>query len=78
MKLDSIKREDVVVQQEELYVGIFNAFDSIVGFSEHMLPIVDGVVVYKDCSNIDKLPDITFTIEGVEYTLAPSEYVIKR
>lgn len=59
-----------------MYVGIFNAYDSIVGFSDIMLPILDNLVVYKDCSNIDKLPDITFTIEGVDYTLTGEDYVI--
>ena len=76
MKLDSIKRDDIVVQEDEMYVGIFNAYDSIVGFSDIMLPILDNLVVYKDCSNIDKLPDITFIIEGVDYTLTGEDYVI--
>ena len=78
LKMDAIKRDDVVVQEEEMYVGIFNAYDSIIGFTELMLPILDEIVVYKDCSNIDKLPDITFTLDGVDYTLTARDYVIKK
>jgi len=78
LKLDSIKKGDVVVQEQDMYVGIMNTYDSIVGFSDLMMPIIEEIVVYTDCSNLDRLPDVTFTIEGAEYTLTPNEYVIKR
>ncbi len=29
-----------------------------------------------NCNNLDEMPDLTFTITGVEYVLAPEEYVL--
>lgn len=34
-------------------------------------------VAIIDCSKIETLPNITFTINGVEYTLEPKDYVLK-
>lgn len=39
--------------------------------------ILEDIVVFKDCSNIDELPDITLTMSGQEYTLTGHDYVIK-
>lgn len=78
MKMDAIKRDDVVVQEDEMYIGIFNAYDSIIGHPKLMSPILDDLVVYTDCSNIDQLPDITFTLDGLDYTLTARDYVIKK
>lgn len=77
IKLDSVKRGAVNFTQDDFYVGLIPAYVGIVGFSPIFDDILDGVIVYKDCSNIDTLPDITFTIEGVEYTLTAHDYVIK-
>lgn len=30
-----------------------------------------------DCSKIDSLPDVTFTINSQKYTLKPADYIIK-
>lgn len=54
MKLDSIKVGDKVTTGDgKLTVGIFNNFDKISGYSKIFDPLLDNVVVYKDCSNID-------------------------
>lgn len=39
--------------------------------------MLEGIVVDKDCSNVDKLPNITFMIDNVEYTLEPFDYVLR-
>ncbi|CAB0006424.1 unnamed protein product, partial [Nesidiocoris tenuis] len=36
-----------------------------------------GSVAMIDCNSIDSLPNVTFNINGVEYTLEPKDYVIK-
>lgn len=77
MKMDSIKHGDTVIKKPDMMFGIMNAFDNIMAFNGLMDPILDDVVVYKDCSNIDLLPDITFTLDGVDYTLTGHDYVIK-
>ena len=77
LQLDTIKRDDILIKEDDMYVGIANALEMVVGFPRLLDPILDGIVVYKDCSNVDLLPDITFTLEGVDYTLTGHDYVIK-
>nr|CAG4710427.1 unnamed protein product [Naegleria fowleri] len=40
-------------------------------------PIMESLNIAKDCSNIDSNPDVTFKINGIEYTLKPRDYVLK-
>lgn len=78
MKLDSIKYGDKIVKEEgNMTVGIFNNYDNILGSRQIIDPLLDNVVVYKDCSNLDELPDLTLTLDGVDYTLTAHDYVIK-
>jgi len=49
----------------------------IAGPSAVMKSIVDLVDVKPDCSNFDKLPNITMTFGGLPVTLHPSGYVMK-
>ena len=77
MFLDSISHDDVVVKNPLLNAAIFTGFDKIVGVDKVIDPILDGIVVYKDCSNIDELPHVTFTLDGVDYTLTGHDYVVK-
>lgn len=77
MKLESMKNGETVVKTDNMVIGIMNDYDNIVGFDKIMDPIIDNIVVYKDCSNIDSLPDVTFTLDGVDYTLNGHDYVIK-
>lgn len=42
-----------------------------------MGPLLEGLSVSTDCSDMDKLPGISFTIDDVEYELSPSDYVLK-
>jgi len=39
-------------------------------------PLLEGIVVEEDCSNLDSLPDITFTFDSIDYVLKPSDYVL--
>ena len=49
----------------------------IIGPKEMMSPLLEGISVKTDCSNIDDLPVITFTFDEREYDLEPSDYVLK-
>lgn len=77
MKVDHIKKGDAMFKNDDLYIGLLNGYEGIVALSTIFDPILDEVVVYKDCSNIDSLPDFTFTLDGVDYTLTGHDYVIK-
>merc|ERR1712109_217832 len=40
-------------------------------------PLLEGITVEQDCSNLDSLPDITFTFDSQDYVLTPADYVLK-
>ena len=42
-----------------------------------MGPLLEGISVSPDCSDIDKLPTISFVFEDVEYELLPQDYVLQ-
>ena len=49
----------------------------IMGPNTLFKPLLDGVTVEQDCSNLDSLPDITFTFDSQDYVLTPADYVLK-
>lgn len=69
LKLDSVKHDTAIVKDEGMTVSIVNSYYTIVAYEKVLGPLLEDVVVYKDCSNIDALPDISFTLDGIDYTL---------
>lgn len=49
----------------------------IVGPKDLMDELVDGIKVPITCKGIEDLPDITFTLAGIDYVLTYNEYVLK-
>jgi len=49
----------------------------IVGPSTLVDPLIAGIEVAQDCSNMDNLPDIIFKIDDTDYPLASSDYVVQ-
>merc|ERR1712051_273750 len=50
----------------------------IMGPNTLFKPLLDGITVEQDCSNLDSLPDITFTFDTQDYVLTPTDYVLKK
>ena len=48
----------------------------IIGPKSLIDPLIQGITVNQDCSGIDSLPDITFTIDNIDYDLSPKDYVV--
>ena len=61
--------------------GYMAAIDSgtslIMGPNSLFEPLLAGITVEQDCSNLDTLPDITFTFDTTEYVLSANDYVLK-
>lgn len=61
--------------------GLMGAIDSgtslIVGGKDVIDPLVAGITVEQDCSNISTLPNITFTFDTTPYVLTANDYVVK-
>jgi hypothetical protein len=60
--------------------GIKAVIDSgtsvIVGAPDLVNPLIEGITVNDDCSGVDTLPDITFTLDGLDYVLTYKDYVL--
>jgi len=49
----------------------------IMGPNTLFQPLLEGITVEQDCSNLDSLPNITFTFDDQEYVLTPTDYVLQ-
>lgn len=49
----------------------------IMGPNTLFAPLLEGITVEQDCSNLDSLPNITFTFDAQDYVLTPADYVLK-
>lgn len=47
------------------------------GPKEVIAPLIDGITVSSDCSNLDSLPPLHFAVDGQAYTLTGNDYVQK-
>jgi len=66
-KIDASKYKAVIDSGTSLLVGPKAIVD----------PLISGIAVKSDCSNLDTLPELTFTIDSTDYTLSGSEYVLQ-
>lgn len=66
-KTDASKYKAVIDSGTSLLVGPKAIVDEL----------ISGISVKSDCSNLDSLPDLTFTIDSTDYTLKGSEYVLQ-
>jgi len=65
------------VTQTGLMAAIDSGTSLIVGSKDVIDPLIEGIEVAQDCSNVDSLPEITFTLDDTEYELSASDYVVK-
>merc|ERR1712146_524821 len=66
-KIDASKYKAVIDSGTSLLVGPKAIVD----------PLIDGIKVSTDCSNLDSLPDISFTIDTTEYKLTAHDYALQ-
>lgn len=60
------------------YKGVIDSGTSLlVGPKEIVDQLIDGITVKQDCSGLDTLPTISFTIDTQTYPLTPTDYVLK-
>jgi hypothetical protein len=60
------------------YKVVLDSTSSLIhGPKSVMGPLIDGISVAADCSNIDSLPDLHFAIDAAPYTLSGADYVQK-
>lgn len=59
------------------YKAVIDSGTSItIGPSSLVNEVLDGIDVKLTCRGIEDLPDITFTFDGVDYTMTYEDYVL--
>jgi cathepsin D len=48
----------------------------IVGPQKLIDELTDGIKVHRMCKDIETLPDVTFTIDNIDYVLTWKDYVV--
>jgi len=48
----------------------------IIGSSTLIDPLIEGIVVDSTCAGIDALPNISLTLDAIDYVLTPADYVV--
>lgn len=77
LNLKGVKQGTKPIPADGIMAVIDSGTSLLVGNKAVVGPLIEGISVASDCSNVDSNPDITFTIDEVDYTLKPSEYVLK-
>merc|ERR1719198_2617612 len=77
LKLDSIAQGDSKIDASDYKAVIDSGTSLLVGPKKIVDPLIKGIKVKEDCSNIADLPTMTFTIDETDYELDASDYVLK-
>lgn len=75
VKLDSMQ-SDTKVLTDGYMAAIDSGTSLIMGPKSIIDPLVEGIVVNQNCSGIDDLPNITFTMDEQAYELTPEDYIV--
>jgi len=77
LKLDSMTQDGKdTVDSTGFRAAIDSGTSLIMGPQDLVDKVVEGITVNQDCSGVDELPDITFTIDGHPYPLKAADYVV--
>merc|ERR1711881_215537 len=75
--LDSVAQGSSKTDASTYKAVIDSGTSLLVGPKAIVDKLISGITVSKDCSGLDSLPELTFTIDAHDYILAPSDYVLK-
>lgn len=77
LKLDSVAQGSNKIVLNGIKAVIDSGTSVIVGNKDLVDPLIEGIVVNDDCSGVELLPNITFTIDGLDYVLNHNDYVLR-
>lgn len=76
LKLDSLAQGNTKIASDGFKAVIDSGTSVIVGPKTLVEPLIANITVNDDCSGVEDLPDLTWTIDGIDYTLTPNDYVL--
>jgi len=60
------------------YYAVIDSGTSILVGPQHLVnELIDGITVKRTCKGIEDLPDVTFTIDNIDYVLTYKDYVLQ-
>jgi len=65
------------IDMSKYFAVIDSGTSIIVGPTKLVNELIDGITVKRTCKGIEDLPDITFTIDNIPYTLTYNDYVLQ-
>lgn len=74
--MTGLRQGDTHIPSDGFKAVIDSGTSVLVGPNTLVKPLIKGITVNEDCSNLNSLPDIAFYIDGLEYALTPSDYVL--
>jgi len=77
LQLDSIAQGKTKIDASNYKAVIDSGTSLLVGPKEIVDPLIKGIKVSKTCLGIERLPDLSFTMDGTTYTLTADDYVLK-
>lgn len=77
LKLDSVSQGSNKIDTTGWKAVIDSGTSVIVGSSKIVDPLIKGITVNDDCSGVDQLPNLTWTIDNIDYVMTPNDYVLK-
>ena len=76
LKLDSVAQGSNKIASDGFKAVIDSGTSVIVGPKTLVEPLIANITVAEDCSGVDELPNLTWTIDGLEYVMGPRDYVL--
>jgi len=78
LKFDSMQQAGKdVIDMSRYYAVIDSGTSVIVGPTKLVDELTADIKVKRTCKGIEDLPDVTFTIDGIDYVLTQEDYVVK-
>ena len=76
LKLDSVAQGSNKIASDSYKAVIDSGTSVIVGPKALVEPLIAGITVNDDCSGVEDLPNLTFTLDGLDYVMTPNDYVL--
>lgn len=77
LNLTSLAQGTTQIPADGYKAVIDSGTSALVGPNKLVGKLIEGIEVSADCSNIDSLPEITFSIDNIDYTLSGHDYVLQ-
>jgi cathepsin D len=76
LQLDSVAQGSTKIASDTYKAVIDSGTSVIVGPKALVEPLIAGITVNDDCSGVEDLPNLTFTLDGLDYVMTPNDYVL--